>query len=115
MASDDAEAQEAREVAEEDLKIFETLCISSPRKVNRWAAHLTIPSLTTPVAVTLHAYSREHTHARRRTRAETQPSARVRVYPRSPQEPRSHTRSPRGLPLFLFLSLSESKKTNPKS
>jgi hypothetical protein len=38
MASDDAEtqeAQEAQETIEEDLKIFETLRISSPRKVNR--------------------------------------------------------------------------------
>ncbi|XP_011253902.1 coiled-coil domain-containing protein 170 isoform X2 [Camponotus floridanus] len=33
MASDDAETREAQE-AEEDLRIFETLCISSPQKVN---------------------------------------------------------------------------------
>ncbi|KAL0134280.1 hypothetical protein PUN28_001231 [Cardiocondyla obscurior] len=32
MASDDAETQEARDAAEEDLRIFETLRISSPRK-----------------------------------------------------------------------------------
>lgn len=43
MASDEAETQEVREAreaqeaAEEDLRIFETLCISSPLKVvNRW-------------------------------------------------------------------------------
>ncbi|GAB1863484.1 Coiled-coil domain-containing protein C6orf97 [Camponotus japonicus] len=33
MASDDAETREAQE-AEEDLRIFETLCISSPQKVD---------------------------------------------------------------------------------
>ncbi|XP_029679120.1 coiled-coil domain-containing protein 170 [Formica exsecta] len=33
MASDDAETREAQE-AEEDLRIFETLCISSPRKAD---------------------------------------------------------------------------------
>ncbi|XP_029175405.1 coiled-coil domain-containing protein 170 isoform X2 [Nylanderia fulva] len=34
MASDDAETREAQEEAEEDLRIFETLCISSPRKAD---------------------------------------------------------------------------------
>ncbi|CAL1689015.1 unnamed protein product [Lasius platythorax] len=32
--SDDAETREAQEEAEEDLRIFETLCISSPRKAD---------------------------------------------------------------------------------
>ncbi|XP_076374595.1 coiled-coil domain-containing protein 170 isoform X3 [Megalopta genalis] len=37
MSSDEeaADAKEARETAEEDLRVFETLCISSPRKVSR--------------------------------------------------------------------------------
>ena len=51
MASDETETQEVREAreaqeaAEEDLRIFETLCISSPLKVvNRSTTHLTVPS-----------------------------------------------------------------------
>lgn len=75
MASDDAEAQEAREAreaqeaAEEDLRIFETLCISSPGKVNRFGQRTSPPLLSPP--------SRSRcTHTRESTRTHTPSHAR---------------------------------------
>lgn len=62
MASDDAEAREAQE-AEEDLRIFETLCISSPRKVNRWQRTHCIFSHLRPVVYNARAFTKAHTHA----------------------------------------------------
>lgn len=61
MASDDAETREAQE-AEEDLRIFETLCISSPQKVNRWqSTHLHLLTCRSHI---MHAhFTKAHTHA----------------------------------------------------
>lgn len=74
MASDDGtaaqEERETQEAADEDLRIFETLRISSPRKVNRRR----VPSyLFSPL------WTVKRTHARRQARTHASTHARMRL------------------------------------